>query len=166
VLAHDPYGPQYSRDNPFTARMRFHQSLWRYERLGESAGVDQRGNRYGNYLNVEAAKSGKNFLTTRIADCAAWRISSRGGVEEFRCRWNLLSAQPMAFTLFGPLQLDADFASRLLDSLLPRGVSQASVEIEWAPQRDSHLGDRRIMEKHKDGASGRRDPKVPRRGSE
>jgi len=47
----------------------------------------------------------------------------------------------MAFNLFGPLHDDPDLAALLLDPLLPGGVEQASVDVEWAPPKQFHLGD-------------------------
>lgn len=62
-------------------------------------------------------------------------------MEEFRCTRNLLSSQPMAFNLFGPLHDDPDLAGLLLDPLLPGGVKKARVDVEWAPPRKLHLRD-------------------------
>ena len=136
------YGQQYKGDDRFTARLRFHQSWWRHDRLGVAAGSDQRGNTYGNYLTEGAAADGLNFLTPAIAQYARERISSGGGVEEFRCTRNLLSSQPMAFNLFGPLHIDSELAATLLRPLIPGGVAAAEVEIEWAPDSHAHLHDR------------------------
>ena len=134
-------GPQYKGDDRLTARMRRHQSWWRHERLGVGWGMDARGNPYGNYLTKDDARDGQNFLTPAIHRAALERISAAGGVEEFRCTRNLLSSQPMAFNLFGPLQLDPDLAVHLLDPLLPGGVSAATVVVEWAPPKALHLND-------------------------
>ena len=135
------YGPQYEGDDQLTARMRFHQSWWRHERLGLPCGHDAKLNPYGNYLTAEDATGGSNFLTEAIHWCAKERIAAGGGVEEFRCTRNLLSSQPMAFNLFGPLHHDPDLAARLLDPLLPGGAREANVHIEWAPAKELHLGD-------------------------
>lgn len=140
-MTSDQFGPQYDGDDPFTARMRFHQSWWRHERLGVGWGTDNQGHPYGNYLTEHDADRGLNFLTPAVHWCARERIASRGGVEEFRCKRNLLSSQPMAFNLFGPLHHDPDLAAVLLDPLLPGGVTAASVHIEWAPPRAWHLDD-------------------------
>jgi len=121
--------------------MRFHQSWWRAERLGVVAGEDARGNTYGNYLTEHDADIGGNFLAPEIHDYALHRIAAGGGVEKFRCTRNLLSSQPMAFNLFGPLHHEPDLAALLLDPLLPGGVEQASVDVEWAPPKQFHLGD-------------------------
>jgi hypothetical protein len=140
------FGPQYDGDDPFTARMRKHQSWWRAVRLGVAAGQDQRGSTYGNYLAQADAERGLNFLTKTIEWCARERMSAGGGVEEFRCTRNLLSSQPMAFNLFGPLRADPNVAAKLLDPILPGGVTAAQVQFEWAPDRESHLGDGTSMD--------------------
>lgn len=87
------------------------------------------------------SQAGYNFLTPDIHRYALDRIAAGGGVEEFRCTRNLLSSQPMAFNLFGPLHNDPELAATLLDPLLPGGVAVASVDVEWAPPRKSHLQD-------------------------
>ena len=121
--------------------MRFHQSWWRAEHLGAIAGKDAHGNTYGSYLTEPDADAGRNFLTPEIQLYAVRRIAAGGGVEEFRCTRNLLSSQPMAFNLFGPLHDDPDLASLLLDPVLPGGVLTAGVDVEWAPPRELHLRD-------------------------
>lgn len=105
------------------------------------AGVNDRGDTYGNFLTEADAAAGLNFLTSDIHRYAIERIAAGGGVEEFRCTRNLLSSQPMAFNLFGPLHEDPDLAALLLDPLLPGGVKTASVDVEWAPPRKLHLQD-------------------------
>lgn len=134
-------GPGYHGDDALTARMRFHQSWWRAERLGVEYGVDDRGNPYGNYLTTDDAERGLNFLTPAIHWTARERMATGSGVEAFRCTRNLLSSQPMAFNLFGPLRADPTLAALLLDPLLPGGVTAASVHIEWAPPARDHLRD-------------------------
>lgn len=136
-----PYGPQCAADNRFRARMRFHQSWWRHERLQQPCGTQSAGKAYGNYLGKDASERGLNSLTPAIAQYVVDRIKSGGGVASTRCKSNLLSSQPMAFNLFGPLHLDADLARTLLDPLLPGGVSSAKVDVEWAPDPATHLND-------------------------
>ena len=140
-MSSDSFGLQYADRNPFARRVRFHQSWWRAERIGVKAGVNNRGDAYGNFLTEADAVAGLNFLTSEIHRYATERIASGGGVEEFRCVRNLLSSQPMAFNLFGPLHDDPGLAALLLDPLLPGGVQTASVDVEWAPPRTLHLDD-------------------------
>lgn len=140
-MSSDSFGPQYPDKNALARRMRFHQSWWRAERLGVNAGVNDRGDTYGNFLTEADATAGLNFLTSDIHRYAIERIAAGGGVEEFRCTRYLLSSQPMAFNLFGPLHDDPDLAALLLDPVLPGGVQTASVDVEWAPPRKLHLQD-------------------------
>ena len=134
-------GPQYPGDDWLTARIRFHQSWWRARRLGLPAGSDAKGNLRGNYLTTEDGDAGRNFLTAVIHHTAQERMKAGPGVEPTRCTRNLLSSQPMAFNLFGPLHADPTLAALLLDPLLPGGVLAANVHFEYAPPREEHLGD-------------------------
>lgn len=134
-------GPQYSGDDRLTARMRFHQSWWRARRLNVPAGTDASGNTYGNLLTPAYGDAGLNFLTPAIHHTVRERILSGPGVEPTRCTRNLLSSQPMAFNMFGPLRADPTLAALLLDPLLPGGVLAASVHFEYAPPRRDHLTD-------------------------
>ena len=70
-------------------------------------------------------------------------MASGGGVEPFRCRCNLLSSQPMAFNLFGPLVVDRALATGLVGSLLPGQVAEVDrIDIEWAPRpKGQYLND-------------------------
>jgi hypothetical protein len=135
-------GPQHRGDNSLTARMRLHQSWWRAYRLGVGWGKNRsNGLFFGNYLNDVDADRGLNFLSQDIYRVVCARIQQGPGVEPFRCKGNLMSSQPMAFNLFGLLCLDKDLATRLLDPLLPGGVSEATVLMEWAPDKKKHLRD-------------------------
>lgn len=144
-MAGEPYGEAVPSDDAFTARMRFHQSWWRHERLGAPIGTGPgpRSDReLGNCLDDTAADAGLNFLTAAIAAYARSRMADSPGVEPFRCTHNLLSSQPMAFNLFGPLHADPLLAARLMSSFLPFRITEAQVNVEWAPASATHLDDR------------------------
>lgn len=139
-------GPQYSGDEPWRARMRRHQSWWRSVDLGVECGTGPTPastNELGSMITAQDGLAGLNFLTPSIHAVAEERMASGGGVEPFRCRCNLLSSQPMAFNLFGPLAADPALATRLMGSLLPGQVADVSrVEIEWAPRpKGEYLND-------------------------
>lgn len=126
--------------------MRFHQSWYRAHVLDAACGpgpTSKSAALYGNMLCAEAAEAGTNFLTPAIFDVVRARIASGGGVERFRCLYNMLSSQPMCFNLFGPLVVDTELATRLLQSLFPGEVAEVrSVAIEWAPApKSEYLGD-------------------------
>ena len=114
-------GPQYWRDEPFTARMRLHQSWYRAEVLAVACGTGphrESSNAYGNMLRPADGEAGLNFLTPAIFDVARARLArgdrDGGKVEEFRLLHNLLSSQPMCFNLFGPLIGDPELATKLV----------------------------------------------------
>lgn len=135
-------GPQRSSDDPFTKRMRLHQSWWRRVVLGlERTGVGgPKRLPYGNYLHPCDAANGLNFLTDEIRALA---MGSAGPhVEKSRNEQNLLSSQPMAFNLFGPLVVNPERARRFMGALLGTDLHSASVEIEFTPDKKAHLNDR------------------------
>lgn len=132
-------GPQYEKDLPFTARMRFHQSWYRANVLGVPCGTgpgpsDTR--ELGNMLTRESGKKGLNFLTHQIFKVAKDRLKdARGMVNEYRLLHNMLSSQPMCFNLFGLLVLDHDLATRIFKLVLPDEVEKVvEVKIEYAPE--------------------------------
>jgi hypothetical protein len=133
-------------DDPFTARMRFHQSWYRRHVLNLPPGSNPsaRGTAYGNMLRPEDGLQGYNFLSAGIHRCAEQRVSqARGMVEPNRLRNNLLSSQPMCFNLFAPLAQDPSLASRLAAALLqlPEPLQVTEVRIEYAPAKEQHLND-------------------------
>jgi hypothetical protein len=142
------YGPQYKKDSPFTARMRFHQSWYRVNVLGLpwGTGPDSESNHeWGNMLDREGGAKGFNFLTPEIFNVAKCRIKeATGTVDEYRLLHNMLSSQPMCFNLFGPMVADRDLAKRVFKSVLPQEVEKVTnVMIEYAPEpAGEYLGDR------------------------
>jgi hypothetical protein len=133
------YGPQYRRDSPFTARMRFHQSWYRAEVLKLPYGTGPKINSktsYGNMLTLEDGEKGRNFLRPHIFEVAKRRVAeSKGMVDRFRLFCNMLSSQPMCFNLFGPLVDDAEYATRLFKLLLPGEIERVDkVRLEYSPE--------------------------------
>lgn len=131
-------GPQYDGDDALTGRMRAYQSWYRAAVLDVAPGVGpQEGSTtsYGNYLASEAAERGDNFLTDHIWEVVQDRIGQGGGVERYRCLYNLLSSQPMCFNLFGQFVGRPQIATPLFSALLPDVVGEVEdVRIEWAPE--------------------------------
>jgi hypothetical protein len=138
-------GPQYAKDDPLKARMRFHQSWWRMSVLKEPYGVGPgpTGEPYGNYLSLAAGGAGKNFLTPKIYELVKQRIAEGPGAEPYRVKHNLLSSQPMCFNLFAPLRADPAMATGLLRALLGDRIHEVTeVRIEYAPTpAGQYLGD-------------------------
>lgn len=125
----------------FSGRMRFHQSWYRHYKLGAAPGPNPHagGKPYGNMLEPEAGRKGLNFLTPEIAAHAEWRWKK----HPRRVFNNLLSSEPMAFNLFGPLRSDLDLATRLLRRLpgFPADATVTDVEFEPRPVKEKHIGD-------------------------
>lgn len=125
-------------DSPFRSRMRAHQAWWRHKQ-GFGHGHDRSGE-LGSLLSDVDAQAGHNFLTKGIAELAGRSVSRH--IEPRRLRSNLLSSQPMAFNLLGPLSLDPDLARRLLEPMLGEKLFVANVELEVTPEdKARHLND-------------------------
>ncbi len=144
----DSIGPQYEKDNLFTARMRFHQSWYRANVLNLPWGTGpgpESSRELGNMLTGESATKGLNFLTPEIFTVAKRRIDeTRGTVDVYRLLHNMLSSQPMCFNLFGPMVTDHDLATRVFGLILPQEVEKViNVAIEFAPEPEcEYLNDR------------------------
>jgi hypothetical protein len=141
-------GPQYAKDNRFTARMRFHQSWYRSKVLRVPYGIGPRSSNttwYGNMLTHADGERGLNFLTPHIFEVAKRRLAmKKAAIDPFRLFCNMLSSQPMCFNLFGPLVDDLELATHLAQLLLPGEIQAVTkVQFEYAPEpaRD-YLNDR------------------------
>ncbi|MDD5371091.1 MAG: hypothetical protein PHQ40_18575, partial [Anaerolineaceae bacterium] len=73
---------------------------------------------------------------------------SRGSIEPFRLKCNLLSSQAMGFNLFAPLVDDRELADRLLKTVLPDANSRVTrVTLAYAPQpAQEYLNDRTLLD--------------------
>jgi len=137
-------GPQYRLDNPFAARMQFHQSWYRATVLDVGFGCRPTGNCFGNLLQPEDGKRGLNFLSSDIAELAERsRALNPRGIEQNRLERNLLSSQPMCFNLFGPLAECDELAASLAQAFVTEQVSEVTaVAFEYSPQpRSEYLND-------------------------
>jgi len=133
---------------PFTARMRFHQSWYRHHVLGLEPGPNPSsgGVLYGNMLTREDGEKGRNFLSGGIFAHARGRFPiTIGGRSATRLYCNLLGSQTMCFNLFGPLKSDQTMSlASLLLSRLPGAPDEATVtgvHFESAPEKTRHLND-------------------------
>jgi hypothetical protein len=137
-------GPQFPKDPPFVARMRFHQSWYRARVLNAPCGSGPRpSNRtiYGNMLTRGDGDRGLNFVAKHILTVARRRMAEKKGlVDSFRLLCNLLSNQAMAFNMFGLQVDDRELAALLLPKLLPgemRRVKQ--FQLLWSPTKPHEL---------------------------
>lgn len=125
-------------DTRFRRRMRLHQAWWRAKQ-GFGFGRDRAGE-LGSLLSPEDAEAGRNFLTAGIAELAKRSVSRH--IEPKRLKSNLLSSQPMAFNLLGPLSIQPDLARKLLEPMIGESLFVASVELEFTPEnKAAHLND-------------------------
>lgn len=158
-------GPQHRQDDPFTARMRFHQSWYRARVLkvpyGSGPNLSNK-TYYGNMLTLPDGERGLNFIVPHIFEVAKRRLAEgKGLLDRFRLLCNLLSSQPMCFNLFGLLVDDTSLATNLLQAAFPGEIDRVTrVLLEYAPQPVSvYLNDRTAFDEfveytRPDGALG------------
>lgn len=132
-----------STDNEFQRHARLLQALWR-EARGLPIGERKPGIPLGSRLpSAFATETGANLMTPAALlaarrEVAAARAGSGQKIEEGRLWANLLSSQPLAFSLFADLAEDLDLAARVLRHLLPGRVSSVTkIAFEYSPGRVS-----------------------------
>ena len=156
-------------DTAAQRRHRVHQSWWRREVLGLPAGppAAQVRHRYptlGNYLpeshdGQSAAAAGWNLMSDAARTYTRERLAvlgRTGGLAEPDRLWrNMLSSQPLAFSIAGHLRAHPAAAVAMfaeltgwpvtaLDALGDVGDDHRldGIEAEWNPPRDDHTRDR------------------------
>ena len=141
-------GPQYKKDDAFTARMRFHQSWYRATVLDAPCGTGPLAHHtsmFGNMLTKQDGDRGLNFLSPEIAALAKARQEAfPRGIERHRLLCNMLSSQPMCFNLFAPIALDEPIGCALVSAMLD-GVPVSKIRrvvFEHSPTpHNDYLGD-------------------------
>jgi hypothetical protein len=157
-------GPQNPGDDPFAARMRFHQSWYRAAVLGVPCGSGPRAGdsrHLGSMLRRTDGERGLNFLSSQILEVVQAKLDrGEGLIEEFRLLHNMLSSQPMCINLFGPMVADLDLATAVFRELVPDEIDRVThVDIEYAPDpKEEFLDDRTAFDAFVefDRADGRR----------
>lgn len=131
-------------DHRFKAAARFLQALWREDRdLPIGTDMDRanphRVRRLGSRISIAAGRTGANFMTPNIAAVAARALAYRepgAAYDISRLRTNLLSSQPLAFNLFGPLTTDSALATRFMAELFPGMLTSVTdILFEHSPGR-------------------------------
>jgi hypothetical protein len=141
-------GPQHSKDDPLTARMRLHQSWYRSRVLKVPYGVGPKASNktyYGNMLTREDGERGLNFLSPHIFQIARRRLAASPALlDSFRLLCSMLSSQTMAINLFGPLVDNKDLAKRLVEELLSVPIQEVlRVDLQYTPEpAKEYLNDR------------------------
>jgi hypothetical protein len=164
----DPEDPVVASDTAAQRRHRAHQSRWRRDVLGLPAGVPPArvATSYptlGNYLpghhdGQSADSAGWNLMSDPARAYAHARLkalkSINGLAEQDRLWRNMLSSQPLAFSLAGHLRAYPDAAARVFADLTGWPVigfgrlgeagdpyALDRIEAEWSPPRAKHTGD-------------------------
>ncbi|KQO90885.1 hypothetical protein ASF36_21885 [Methylobacterium sp. Leaf90] len=131
-------------DNRFKAAARFLQALWREDRgLAIGTHVDRRGphrpRRLGSRISTAAGALGANFLHPDIVPVVTRALAYRepgSAYDVDRLKTNLLSSQPLAFNLFGPLARDPQLATRFVAELFPGTLTEVhDILFEHSPGR-------------------------------
>ena len=116
------FGPQSRKDDPITARLRFHQSWYRTVILKLPYGPGPKpGNKtlFGNMLLYEDGKRGANFLNISALQAVKERIGIKpGSINPFNITCNLLSQQALGFNLMIPFLENHALSNRLLEVLI------------------------------------------------
>ena len=135
---------QVSSDNRFRSAARLMQALWREDNaipIGMLPASDRTQYTLGSSIAFDAGLGGANFIHPNIAKLVRRELVYReiGAVyDDVRLYCNLLSSQPLAFNIFGPLKLDLDYAQAVAHELAPDYLSVVSgVLFEHSPGRNS-----------------------------
>ena len=132
-------------DTRFRACARLLQALWREQHqlpIGIHTAPDGSRRKLGSRLSTSAGRTGANFLTPAVAALTRREVAYRevGAFIHLDRLWtNLLSSEPLAFNLFGPLRLDLALATRVLRLLCPdlrdRRAAVRAIWFEYSPGR-------------------------------
>jgi len=142
-----------TRELAFQQALRLQQALWREARAfpaGRSTGGEQ-----GAWLDREWARGTEaNFLTQAARECVREELEHLNEtgkcIDEERLHENLVSSQPLAFNLFGPLKKDPALASAVLSRVIGHDLCVTRIEFEYSPGRGdpAFTGDRSASDVH------------------
>jgi hypothetical protein len=140
-------------DTRFRRAARFLQSMWlRDNGIATGFHVSEKTDgavtmELGSSLSAEAARAGKNFMSSAIHSLVRRSIimQEEGAcIEVERLFGNALSSMPLVWNLFGPMALDLQLATNVFRKLLPNFVhSVEGFAFEHSPGRreDRFLAD-------------------------
>ncbi len=137
---HDCHEPT---DTRYRAAARLAQALWR-ERRGLACGRHRdaatgRWRRLGSRLGLRPAAAGANLVDPALVPLVRRELAYRepGAAIDGRRLWgNMLASQALAFSLFGPLQLNPALATAVLGRLAPDLVGVVTgIAFEHSPGR-------------------------------
>jgi hypothetical protein len=129
-------------DTRFRANARLLQALYREEQglpLGTHRDPEGKRRPLGSRISLAAGRAGANFISQDIAKLVCREVIYRepgAMIDQERLWTNLLSSQPLAFNLFGPLKLDLDQATAFFRKLLPDAIAKVeAIGFEHSPGR-------------------------------
>ncbi|WP_442544985.1 PGN_0703 family putative restriction endonuclease [Arthrobacter sp. KN11-1C] len=141
-------GPQLKGESGLAQRLRFHQSWYRLEILGQDAFGETprpRERPLGSILTVDAGARGMNFTSSAAQKLYASRRLDGWGLDPIRCTRYLVSSQALMLNVMGPLVQDFAWLTRTLGRVTGRSkdfLGVNAVKIEFAPaKRSEFLGD-------------------------
>ena len=129
-------------DDRFRSAARLRQALYREENawpIGSYTTAKGKKRRMGNYLAEKDAANGANFISPEVGKLVRTEIAYREDgalIDITRLQTNLLSSHPAVFNFFGPLKLDLDLATAVLQAIAPDYVGEVSdLLFEHSPAR-------------------------------
>ncbi|WP_343981557.1 PGN_0703 family putative restriction endonuclease [Pseudonocardia aurantiaca] len=160
--------PVISSDSATSRKYRAHQGRWRDEVLGLPAGpptTSRTRSATGDSMlpavhdGVRAEDAGWNLMSQAAVDYARARVpvikAAEGMVETDRLWRNMLSSQPLAFSIVGEMRAHCEIALEVLSELSGHHLvafdrvetggdpwSLDGLQAEWAPPRLEHTCDR------------------------
>lgn len=139
-------GPIPNDSSLWKRRFRIHQGWWRTFVLGKKPGLHPilKSKHICNTMLFEDHKS-QNFLSSNIVNIVNQVLESRkesslGMIDEKRLYTNLLSSQPLCFNFFGELAHNLEFATQILQQIIPEVTQVQRIYFEFAPP-ENYTGD-------------------------
>jgi hypothetical protein len=132
-------GPIPTDNSPWKQRMRIHQGWWRTCVLGKKPGLHpiEKSQHICNTILLDENQF-QNFLSSNIINVVKQELVERnktslGMIDENRLLTNLLSSQPLCFNFFGELAYNLEFATQILQRILPEVAKVRRIYFEYAP---------------------------------
>ena len=137
-------------DTRFRACARLQQALWRISQnlpIGEHVNPQGEVRPLGSRIPAIIGRRGGNFLDQDVARLAMRECAYRevgAFIDQDRLLTNLLSSQPLCFSLFGPLKLSQTLANAFVKLLFPDlDCTVTQVLFEHSPARGLPAGGRK-----------------------
>lgn len=142
---HDPAWREV-KDGPWRAGLRLQQAWWRQERLNMPPGPIREGGRLVASMLPLGVGMSPNLMSAEAVTAAERareelrRSKAPGIIHPDRLKRNLLSSQPLCFSIFGHLSETPDALLPWVKTMLPEAERVSEVRLEWAPSADALAG--------------------------